>query len=84
MGKRVILSFIFLSIISLFISCGTTRYTIQGNYVVKNKITTSTPYEKVWEHIIDFFADNSIPIGVISKESGLIELEEINELDLHI
>ena len=40
--------------------------------VVKNKITTNTPYDKVWEHIIDFFAENSIPIGVISKESGLI------------
>lgn len=73
MKKKVSYLF-FLSICFLITltSCGTTRQTIQGNYVVKNKITTNTPYDKVWEHIIDFFAENSIPIGVISKESGLI------------
>ena len=30
------------------------------------------PFEKVWENVIDYFAQNGIPIRIIDKSSGLI------------
>lgn len=67
-----LLSVIFLS------SCVATKPSIKGTYNFENSTTTNTPYEKVWENVIDFFAMNSIPIGVISKESGLITANNIS------
>ena len=53
-------------------SCVSTQAVIKGNYPILNSATTSTSYDQVWSNIIDFFAENSIPIGTIAKDSGLI------------
>lgn len=50
----------------------TKQYTIRGNYKPINSFTTSTPYDQVWNNIIDLFAEYNIPIGILSKDSGLI------------
>ncbi len=77
--KRVIIFSLIASIfITLFTSCSTTKITtIKGEYIVNNKTETSTPYDKVWANIIDFFATNHIPISLLDKDSGLIIANEI-------
>ena len=61
-----------------FNSCSTTQiYSIMGNYVPQNSVTTSTSFDKVWTKVVDFFAENSIPITTLSKESGLIVANDI-------
>lgn len=58
-------------------SCGTTAPVIRGTYAPVNAATSELEYEKVWEKVIDFFAENSIPVGVLDKTSGLISAKEI-------
>ena len=48
-----------------FNSCSTTQYVIKGNYEPQNSTTTTTSFEKVWVSVIDFFAENSIPITTL-------------------
>lgn len=60
-----------------FNSCSTTQHVIRGNYFSQNSTTTTTPFDKVWTSVIDFFAENSIPITTLSKESGLIVASDI-------
>lgn len=59
-------------------SCSPTIYTVRGNYEPINSITTPKPYDQVWNNIIDFFAENNIPIGTLSKDSGLITATDIS------
>lgn len=57
-------------------SCITT-HSIKGSYNIVKETTTKTPYDEVWSKVIDFFAENSVPIGTISKESGLITANNV-------
>lgn len=54
-------------------SCGARFVPKTFNYPAKN---TSQPihlsYDKVWSGVVDFFAENNIPISTIEKSSGLI------------
>ena len=59
-------------------SCSPTIYPLRGNYELISSITTSTPYDKVWNNVIDFFAENNIPIGTLSKDSGIITATNIS------
>lgn len=61
----------------LFSSCGVTTPFIKGHYETSNSIITTTPYDQVWSNVIDFFAEHNIPIGTLSKESGLITANNI-------
>jgi hypothetical protein len=49
---------------------------IKGNYTVKNEFISQKPYDEVWSNIIDIFAKNGIPIGVLDKTSGIITSPE--------
>lgn len=59
--------------IFLFSCMATKTIAIKGAYPVP-PITTSTdrPFDKVWDRVIDYFAQNGIPIKIIDKSSGLI------------
>lgn len=76
MKKVLSLPLLVLSLL-VFNSCSTQSYSIRGNYSPLNSVTTSTPFENVWIKVIDFFAENSIPITTLSKESGLIVANDI-------
>lgn len=76
--KKHILSFILLLTLSgCLTSCVITQYKIRGTYVCQNSIETTTSFDKVWDNVIDFFAENSISINTISKESGLIVANDV-------
>lgn len=59
-------------------SCTSTQVAIKGNYPIVNSATTSTSYDQVWSNVIDFFAEHSIPIGTIAKDSGLITAPNVS------
>ena len=53
-------------------SCGS-QPTLRGQYYVnKTSTITSSPINEVWNKVIDFFAENNIPIATLEKESGII------------
>ena len=68
LGMIVLLVWLIIALIPLL----TKQQTIRGNYNPINCLTTSTPYDQVWDNIIDLFAEYNIPIGELSKDSGLI------------
>lgn len=53
------------------VSCGSAQY-LTGNYKTNYSTTTDTPYDVVWDNVIDYFAENGIPIATLEKNSGLI------------
>jgi hypothetical protein len=66
----------------LIASCSTSLKIIQpqGKYPAPPIITTSSKsFDQVWDGIIDFFAQNGVPIKIIDKSSGLI-ISEQNKL----
>lgn len=63
---------------SSFLGCSTTIYPIRGQYETSTQTTTTIAYDQVWNNIIDFFAENNIPIGTLSKDSGLISATNIS------
>lgn len=74
-------SIAFIAIIACAIfsaSCSSKIYTIQGSYPIKNSIETETTFDKVWNNVIDFFAENNIPIATLEKESGIIVASNVN------
>ncbi len=67
-----------MAIVALFLcSCSTQNYSIKGNYSVTNSVETSTSYEQVWANVVNFFAENNIPITIIDKESGIITANRV-------
>lgn len=58
-------------------SCASTVSMIRGQYSVVNSVTTTSSFEDVWSRVIDFFAENNIPIGTIAKDSGIITATNI-------
>ena len=69
---------ILLLLCSMMLNSCMSTYGIRGNYDFVNKTITETSYDDVWSKVIDFFAENSVPIGTISKESGLITANNVN------
>ena len=65
-------------------SCATTQQGIRGFYAPTNVVTTDLEYEKVWSKVIDFFAESSIPIGVLDKSSGLITATSVSFGNKHV
>ena len=58
--------------ITLFLSSCAATCCIRGHYNPINNTTTKLDYDRVWDKVIDFFAESGIPIGVLDKSSGLI------------
>ena len=77
MKKNIVMLGVML-IATLLTACSTQTYVVRGQYDIANSVTTTTPYDQVWNNIIDFFAENSIPIGTLSKDSGLITSTNIS------
>lgn len=61
---------VLLSLAMLQVSCVTNA--LYGTYNVRNVAETTRDYNDVWNDVIDFFANNGIPISTLEKESGLI------------
>lgn len=59
-------------------SCSPKVYTIQGSYSAKNSVETEKSFDQVWNNVIDFFAENNIPIATLEKESGIIVASNVN------
>lgn len=76
--KQIKLFSALLILTQLITSCVTqgTLVPLKSSNVVENSFIIPTSKDKVWERVIDFFADNSISIGVMEKESGLITSKE--------
>lgn len=64
----------FLIIVLLFSSCASSKLIIpQGNYPVTPLVFSSEkPFEKVWDNLIDVFAQKGLSVRIIDKSSGLI------------
>lgn len=59
--------------LTLLTSCAVKIIPLQGTYQDKPFITTvDMPIEQVWDKVIDFFAQNGLPIKIIDRSSGLI------------
>ena len=58
-------------------SCASSVGTLKGQYPAINTVTTNSSFEDVWSRVIDFFAENNIPIGTIAKDSGIITATNI-------
>jgi hypothetical protein len=59
---------------TLISSCATPA---QQHHFVKTS-QTSLNYEKTWERVIEFFANNNIPIKNVAKDSGIIVAETLS------
>lgn len=66
-------SFLLVASVLMLTSCGV-RYVPQTfNYPIKNTTQTlNLPFDKVWSGVVDYFAQNNIPIKTIEKASGII------------
>lgn len=54
-------------------SCGSSQPTLRSTYTInKTSTTTSSSFDVVWNKVIDFFAEQNIPIATLEKESGII------------
>ncbi|MBQ9138108.1 MAG: hypothetical protein IJX65_05695 [Alistipes sp.] len=61
-----------------FNSCSAPLLTLKSSYPISNSVETNTPYDAVWANVIDFFAMNNLPIGVLEKDSGIIVANAVN------
>ena len=62
----------------LMTSCSPTLHVLKSSYPVENTVVVNTSYETVWANVIDFFAMNNLPIGVLEKDSGIIVANAVN------
>lgn len=57
----------------LLIGCNVKTIPIKGSYLKPPYVlTTNSPFEQVWDKLIDLFAQKGLPIRIIDKSSGLI------------
>lgn len=70
--------FFVLAFCILLSSCATTKIIpLMGSYPPTPIVAMSDKsFEKVWDNIIDFYAQNGIPIKIIDRSSGLIISEK--------
>jgi len=67
------MKYFFLIAILSMSSCSVKYYPLKGHYPETPIIYTSEKsFDKVWDNIIDFFAQKGISIAVIDRTSGLI------------
>lgn len=71
-------SLLFLGLILILSSCGSTVYTLKGDYTVESSTVTDAEFDKVWDNVIDYFAQNNIPVATLEKSSGLIVASNVS------
>lgn len=59
-------------------SCSQKVYGLRGNYNVVTSIETNSSFEDIWDRVIDFFAENNIPIATLEKASGIVVANNVN------
>lgn len=64
------------SLAVLQVSCAPS--VLYGSYTVHNTIETTRNYDDVWNEVVDYFANNGIPISIIEKASGIIVAKGIS------
>jgi hypothetical protein len=66
--------FVFIILIIACVSCVSSKVIpLKGTYSNGNfEAVTSTPKDKVWDNIIDFFTKKGLSIRIIDRSSGLI------------
>lgn len=57
---------------AFLLSCSTSKPNLSGNYSARKSFTTHKTYDRVWDNVIDFFAENGMVITNMEKASGLI------------
>ncbi len=62
-----------ITLTALFISCGTPA----KRHDFPNFRYLESNYDNAWNSVIDYFANNNIPVKTLEKESGLIYAETI-------
>lgn len=75
--KKVI-NLLFLVLVLVLSSCGPTVYTLKGNYLMESSAVTDIEFDKVWDNVIDYFAQNNIPVATLEKSSGLIVASNVS------
>ena len=70
--RRLIYATLVLMVGVVSYSCTPVKYTIQGSYQPATSFVTSKSFDYVWNNVIDFFAENNLPIEILEKDSGLI------------
>ena len=56
----------------LLSACSSSKSTLSNNYSAQKSFKTHLPYDKVWDNVIDLFAENGVTITNMEKASGLI------------
>ena len=56
----------------IFTACTTSKSMLSNRYNAQKSFTTQMPFERVWDNVIDLFAENGIAISNMEKASGLI------------
>ena len=62
----------------LMTSCSPTLLVLKSSYPIDNTVVVNTSYDAVWANVVDFFAMNNLPIGVLEKDSGIIVASNVN------
>ena len=70
--RRLIYATLVLMVGVVSYSCTPVKYAIQGSYQPATSVVTSKSFDNVWNNVIDFFAENNLPIEILEKDSGLI------------
>lgn len=76
--KKIFALLTLLMSIGLMTSCSPTSHVLKSSYPVENTVVVNTSYDTVWANVIDFFAMNNLPIGVLEKDSGIIVASNVN------
>jgi len=73
LGMQKLLKMRKLLLLSLLASCSYKTIPLKGSYLEKPySIETSTSSDKVWDKLIDLFAQKGLSIKIIDRASGLI------------
>lgn len=68
---------LFLALSMCLFSCSSVK-TLQGYYENTYTIESSKSFDEVWDNVIDYFAQNAIPISTMEKDSGLIISKDVS------
>lgn len=73
MKNLIVRGFVLIMSAFALVSCGVRLVPQTFDYPVqKTKKTLDLSFDKTWSGVVDFFAENNIPIKTIEKSSGLI------------
>lgn len=65
-------------ILAILSSCSTSIPMLKQEYNTSKSAVSKFDYDTTWSKVIDFFAENSIPITLIDKSSGIITASNVS------